>query len=193
LIPLGVDVNHFNFQFKEISHPIQFLHIGNFNKVKDQVTLIKAFKLIHDKVPSQLTIIGEGREEEKIKPILNELSLQGDVSIQREMPNSSLREYYHSAHILLHTSLSEGHPIVVEESMSCGVLVCGTQVGLLYDLPECCVSVPIGDFESLASNVLDLLNDQNRRANILRNASEWSANHSMDWTVQQFSNLYESP
>jgi glycosyltransferase involved in cell wall biosynthesis len=94
--------------------------------------------------------------------------------------------------ILLHTSLSEGHPIVVEEAMSSGVVVCGTKVGLLYDLPDCCISVDVKDFESLAAATLELIHDSHRIIQVRQLAYQWATRHSMQWTVDEMMALYST-
>jgi glycosyltransferase involved in cell wall biosynthesis len=189
-IPLGVDESIFTFQSNEFHSPIQFLHIGNFNRVKDQATLLRAFRLIANKVSVRLTIIGEGELEQDLRTLTNELRLSELVTFQKPVAHHKLPSLYHSSDILLHTSLSEGHPIVVEEAMSCGVLVCGTAVGLLYDLPICCVSAPVRDHNKLAEQVLFLVNDGQRMSDQRNAGYNWARNHSMTWTVEKISELY---
>jgi glycosyltransferase involved in cell wall biosynthesis len=189
-IPLGVDDSIFTFQEKPIGLPIQFLHIGNFNRVKDQATLLRAFSLITNEAPAQLTIIGEGELEGELKTLTEELLLADVVTFRKPVAHYELVSIYRSNDILLHTSLSEGHPIVAEEAMSCGVLVCGTAVGLFYDLPDCCTSTNVKDHRALASAVLSLINDK-QRMNIQRsNAHQWARQHSMKWTVEKIAELY---
>lgn len=190
LIPLGIDVAVFKFQNREIGYPVRFLHIANLNPVKDQTTLLKAFRIISHQISCQLTIIGEGACEQKIKVLVGELNLEEKIIFRDPMPYESLPAAYYQADILLHTSLSEGHPIVVEEAMSCGVLVCGTRVGLLYDLAECCISVPVGDYELLAKETLKLISEPARMEEIRRRAHKWSTAHSMTWTVEKIKASY---
>ena len=190
-IPLGVDLLLFKFHEKKIEIPVRFLHIGNFNRVKDQATLLKAFEVISRNISSQLIILGEGELENEIKSLALELKLRDKIIFHPTIPYESLPRHYHQSDVLLHTSLSEGHPIVVEEAMSCGVLVCGTNVGLLYDHPACCVSVPVGDFQMLATEVLKLLQDEKRMKLIRKNAYSWASAHSIHWTMSTISNLYE--
>jgi glycosyltransferase involved in cell wall biosynthesis len=191
-IPLGIDIDVFRFEDKSLNSPVKFLHVANFNRVKDQDTLLRAFRIISQHIPCSLTIIGEGELENKIRSLSNELNLSGKVTFKQPVPNDKLSMYYHEADILLHTSISEGHPIVVEEAMSCGVLVCGTRVGLLYDLPDCCVSVDVKDYQSLASETLKLLNDPARMKMIKQNAFKWSKEHSNLWTVSELAKIYSA-
>jgi glycosyltransferase involved in cell wall biosynthesis len=189
-IPLGIDLSLFTFREKKIEPTVRFLHIGNFNRVKDQVTLLKAFQIISKNISSQLTILGEGELEQEIKSLACELELNEKIVFHPTVPYESLPMLYHRSDILLHTSLSEGHPIVVEEAMGCGVLVCGTKVGLLYDHPACCVAVPVKDFEMLGYEVLKLLRDEQRIKLMRQEAYSWASSHPIAWSVQKLKGLY---
>jgi glycosyltransferase involved in cell wall biosynthesis len=192
LIPLGVDVSFFTFQEKAVGQPVQFISVGNLNPVKDPVTLLKTFREIAGQIPCHLTVIGEGVWEEKIKSLAVEWNVSHKVTFLGLLPYESLPACYQKADILLHTSLSEGHPIVAEEAMSCGVLVCGTRVGLLYDLKQCCISVPAGDHDSLATETLNVISDPGRMAALRWAARKWAEAHSITWTVDQFRDVYRS-
>jgi len=190
ILPWGIDTSLFTFLEKPLSTPVRFLHIGNIIPVKDQGTLLRAFKIISDSIPAHLTIIGEGTLEQEIKALMHQLALEKNVTFMPPIPQEQLPSHYHEADILLHTSLSEGHAMVVAEAMGCGVVVCGTNVGLIYDQPNCCVAVPPGDYETLAYEVLRLLKDPQRINMLRRNAHEWATRHSIDWTTKQTRDLY---
>jgi glycosyltransferase involved in cell wall biosynthesis len=59
VIPWGIDGSLFSYKEKSIARPVQFLHIANLHPVKDQETLLRAFKIISDEIPAHLLIIGE--------------------------------------------------------------------------------------------------------------------------------------
>ena len=159
--------------------------------VKDHKTLLYAFELIQRVVNSHLTIIGEGDEEANVRNIIANLKLENRVTILKHLPYIELPSVYHRSHILLHTSLSEGEAVVVSEAMSCGVLVCGTLVGIIADLSDqCCVGVATRDFQSLAEKVIELLNSPELQNSMRSSGREWAKTHSLDWTVQQYELLY---
>jgi glycosyltransferase involved in cell wall biosynthesis len=189
-IPLGVDIDVFTFRNRRLGYPVRFLHIANLNPVKDQVTLLKAFEIISNQIDAYLTIVGEGEWEGKVKALARQLKLEDKISFRGLVPYGFLPGLYNEADILLHTSRSEGHPIVVEEAMSCGVLVCGTRVGLLYDLPECFISVPVKDYSALANETLKLISEPIRMEAMRMHAQKWAVEHSIEWTVQQFKACY---
>jgi glycosyltransferase involved in cell wall biosynthesis len=106
------------------------------------------------------------------------------------LPYEQLPEFYHQSNVLLHTSQSEGQSEVVTEAISCGTLVAGTKVGLLHDFPEFCVCVEVGDYESLAKNVIALLNDQRKMNDFRQRGHHWASEHSLQWTISQIFELY---
>jgi glycosyltransferase involved in cell wall biosynthesis len=189
IIPWGIDTQLFSFRTKQLGRPVQFLHIANLHPVKDQETLLRAFKSISDGMPSQLIMIGEGVLEAKIKSLATSLNLN-NVSFVAPLPYDELPKYYAKADILLHTSLSEGQSEVVTEAMSSGVVVCGTKVGLMYDQPSCCIAVDVGDYENLALQTLELIADDERFREIQKTAFEWASKHSILWTVEQLKACY---
>lgn len=190
IIPWGIDTSLFSFKDRPLSNPIQFLHIANMNEVKDQTTMLKAFSTISSKAACSLNIIGEGILEAHVKSLVNDLGLKDKVNFLGVVPYEKLPIHYHSANILLHTSLSEGQSEVVTEAMSSGVIVCGTKVGLLYDKPDCCVSVPVKDFDGLANEVLSLLEDPERMQTLKQNAYAWASHHSIHWTAKRLQEVY---
>lgn len=192
VIPWGIDPALFFSNEKLIDNPVQFLHIGNLTPVKDQTTLLKAFELISRKVNAQLTIIGEGPAEPQLKALAASLGIDQRIRILGIQPYEALPAYYHKSDILLHTSLSEGQSEVVTEAMSCGLVVCGTRVGLMADIPEACATVNIGDFHSLADRVIRLLNDPQTMIELRRKACEWTLAHPIGWTVERTRELYSA-
>lgn len=192
VIPWGVDIDQFVLKKKQLSTPLQFLHVANLVPVKDQATLLRAFKLINNQIPSILTIIGEGTAEPEIRSLAASLALDNSIRFLGLLPHDNLPSYYHQSDILLQTSLSEGQGVVVTEAMSCGVLVCGTRIGVMADIPQACITVDVGDYRSLADQVIHLLKDEVRMNEIRERAHEWTQAHSMRWTVAKTIQMYST-
>ena len=191
IIPWGVNTEKFRFIRKPLHHPVRFLHIANLSPVKDQATLLKAFQLISKKVDSELVIMGEGPLEQALKSLAVQLGIQKQIVWMGIRPYEDLPQYYHQSDILLLTSFSEGQSEVATEAMSSGVVVCGTRVGLLSDVERACVAVDIGNFQELARQVLELLEDQPRMEEMRMHALDWALGHSIGWTAEHTKRLYE--
>jgi glycosyltransferase involved in cell wall biosynthesis len=192
IIPWGIDISLFPYRDDELQKPIRFLHIGNLHPVKDQITLLHAFHQMRKTISAKLLIIGEGVSEGIIRNLIETLGIGNDVTIRGLVAYRELYKFYGSADILLHTSLSEGQSEVVTEAMCSGILVCGTKVGLLHDLPDCCVSVNVGDYESLALETLNIIEDKKSLIDIRTRAHNWAESHSIYWTVDRYKDCYSN-
>lgn len=190
IIPWGVNSSRFQFRDKPLQDPIQFLHIANLHPVKDQEMLLRAFGIIHSILPSRLTIVGEGVEEQNVRRWILQFKLQDVVNLEKQVPYDQIPSVYHRSDILLHTSLTEGQSEVVTEAMTCGLLVAGTHVGLLHDLPHCCISVPVGDYQQLAESVIAAVNDPAKIKTIRQAAHQWAIENTLQRTVSQITELY---
>lgn len=192
VIPWGVDSEMFDYHPKPPGSTVTFLHVANLHPVKDQETLLRAFNIIQSAIPATLVIVGSGTDHEKVVKLIGDLGLNGSVIIREPVPYEELTAIYHSADILLHTSLSEGQCEVVTEAMSCGVPVCGTRVGLMHDLPACCVTVTVRDHKSLAQEVINLVRDPVRMNEIRMQARQWTQQHDINWTAGRLMSIYRS-
>lgn len=192
IIPWGVDRDLFDYHPKPLNKIITFLHVANLHPVKDQATLLRAFAIINKALTSRLVIVGTGQDLQKILKLIGELNLEKSVTILNPVPYENLSSIYHSADILLHTSLSEGQCEVVTEAMSCGLPVCGTRVGLMYDLPDFCVAVDVRDHNALAEQAIALAKDPTRMNELRMRAHQWTSHHDILWTGNQLMSFYGS-
>lgn len=192
IIPWGVDKEMFDYHPRPQRGVITFLHVANLHPVKDQETLLRAFALINRALSSKLIMVGSGVDRQKVDGLINELDLKHSVKLIQPVAYEQLPGIYHDADILLHTSLSEGQCEVVTEAMSCGLPVCGTKVGLMYDLPDCCATVNVRDHVRLAEEVLKLISDAERMNEIRMRAHQWTSHHDILWTAGKLIAIYRS-
>jgi glycosyltransferase involved in cell wall biosynthesis len=195
VVPWGVDASTYTFKNKRaLTGVVRFIHVGHLSLVKDQVTLLKAFAIISARRPSELQIFGADCLNGAVQKLCFELGIDKKVTFRDMVRHEDMPTHYQSAHVMLHTSLSEGQSMALTEGAASGVLLAGTAVGLLYDLKgEGGITVDAGQYEELAEKVLITLNDPLACDRYLRNAKDWSECHSFDWTVKtltrHFNNL----
>ena len=192
IIHYGAEEKLFLFsKTKNFVVPFKFIHIANLTEVKDQNTLLKVFKIISERIDCQLTIIGDDFLQGKIQKIVQDFGLK-NVFFVNAVPHQQLNKYLSDSHFMLHTSLHEAQAVVINEAMASGVIVCGSRVGLLYDLSaELCISVDCGDYATLAEKILDLIFDKERIEKMRTSAFDWSAKHSASWTYASYKKNYE--
>ena len=194
VIPWGVDQQLFDYHPKPYEKDLQFtfLHVANLHPVKDQETLLRAFDIIRRNVDSKLVIIGSGSDQRMVTRMISDRKLDDVVILLQPVAYEKLSAIYHSSDILLHTSRSEGQSEVVTEAMSCGLPVCGTKVGLMYDLNDCCVAVDVCDHKTLAEKTIALINDPERMNELRMRANHWATSHDIMWTAKEYVKLYGS-
>jgi glycosyltransferase involved in cell wall biosynthesis len=192
VIPRGVNISKFQYREKPISHSLKILNVSYLNPVKDQETLLRSFAIINAKIRSTLVHIGEDFNNGAVQQWVKELGLEDSVKFCGLIPNDNLPEYYYQADILLHTSRYESQAVVVNEAMACGLLVCGTHVGIMADLADrCCLTVKPKDSTGLAQIVLGLIENPEQIARLRRNAYAWSVQHDLEWTARRHEAIYE--
>lgn len=192
ITPYGVEEKLFPFnKTQNFTEPYNFIHVANLTEVKDQETLIKVFKIISEKLICRLTIIGDDFLQNKIQKLVQDLELK-NVLFVGAVPHQELNKYLADSHFMIHTSLHEAQAVVINEAMSSGVVVCGTRVGLIYDLTDdLCISTDSGDYTTLAEKILELISDKERIEKMRTSAYDWSTNHSASWTYELYKNNYK--
>jgi glycosyltransferase involved in cell wall biosynthesis len=186
VIPYGPDLTIFKINPEKIANnTYQFIHIGNHNLLKDQITLLRAFSVIASNLANcRLKIIGHDALEGKLKNYSIQLGIEDKVDLIEQVPFSDIPKHLSTADVLLHTSIYEGQATVISEAAASGVLLAGTRVGLLSDLGDNYgIVVDIGDAENLAERVLKVLHDKDQIAKFINRSRDWAETHDHEWTV----------
>ncbi|MBI1803497.1 MAG: glycosyltransferase [Ignavibacteriae bacterium] len=192
IIPPSVDTSVFRQNGKAFPHtPLRCLHVANVNAVKDQSTLLKAFALVAEKIDCRLRIAGRDYMSGEIQALAKKLEVSERTEFLGFQTQQQLLEHYGWADLLLHTSLHEGGGVVIAEAAASGVVVCGTNVGLLSDLGrDRAIVVDVGDYESLARGVFSLVDAPDRYTKLREGAYQWSQTHNLDRAIEQLSMVY---
>ena len=192
-ISLGIDTSLFVPTPKFLSEPYKFLHVADLNLVKNQPMLLTAFQLICQQVKAHLTIIGRDTLNGRIQKLALELGIGDKITFLPRISHYYLPAFYAQAHILLHTSYSESQTMAVNEALACGVLVCGTRVGIIADLEDQITTVAaVGDAEELAQKVLLLLNDRAKQEELRTKGIAWSRKNDLVAQGLKYEDLYRT-
>jgi N-acetyl-alpha-D-glucosaminyl L-malate synthase BshA len=121
-------------QAKEISpDEIVLLHASNFRKVKRVPELIDIMRIVVDHHPNtRLIIAGDGPTRIEVERKIESLDLCNNVHLLGI--KSNMMEIMCSADIFLLNSTMEGMPLVLLESMSCGLPIVTTPAGGIPEL-----------------------------------------------------------
>lgn len=193
VIPWGVDQAKFQPSHRSTEIPLKIIHVANLTPVKDQQTLLKAFFIIRQKLRAKLRIIGPDFMNGKIQALITEYDLGEDVEMTGFILNAELASHYRWADVFMLTSLSEGQNNAATEALACGLILAGTNVGILFDIGnEVGVVVDPGDYQRLAEKLVELHTDSDAWTSRQKAAITWSTKHDLTWTIDQLTHVIDA-
>ncbi|KAA2217460.1 glycosyltransferase family 4 protein [Maribacter flavus] len=174
ILPNPLSKNHFqiknNFNGKKEN---VVLNVGRLTEQKGQEILIKAFASINPK-NWQLHIIGEGHKRNEYQELIETLGMQGKIKLLGRIKEIS--EYYLRSKIFVFPSRYEGFPNALTEAMYMGLPCistdCPTGPSELIKNNENGILIPIDEIEELKVNLKRLINDEELRLKLGREASK---------------------
>lgn len=196
-VPLGVDcVRTWPARAPEprrADEPARLIHVASLNRVKDQPTLLRALaQLAQSPKDFQVDIVGEDTLGGAMQRLARELGLTGRVRFHGFMTQRQLLPMMQAAHVLVVSSRHEAGPVAVLEAAALGVPTVGTAVGHLAEwAPEAALAVPVGDEQSLAAALSQVLADEPFRLRLARAAWTRAVWEDADYTAGCFEALYE--
>ncbi len=175
IVPNGVNLESIEYKDlgiknKKIKTIITISRLVNKNGID---ILIKAFYILCSKfyvLNSELLIIGEGREKNKLEKLAEKFKISGKVSFLGSVPNDKINDYLLKADVFVRPSRSEGLGTAFLEAMAAGVPVIATPVGGIPDFlkdPSTNSGQATGLFckvedpQDLAEKIAMLLEDEN--------------------------------
>ncbi|MGH3647157.1 MAG: GT4 family glycosyltransferase PelF [Micromonosporaceae bacterium] len=142
--------------------------MGRIDPLKDLHTLLRAFAVVRQEVPdARLRIFGPVPAANQVyydscEALLRELGLVGAAVFEGRV--GSPIEAYHAGHLVVLSSISEGFPYTVVESMASGrPPVCTNVGGVSEAVGDTGFVVPPRDHETLAGACVRLLRDDELR------------------------------
>ncbi|MFA6320563.1 MAG: glycosyltransferase [Candidatus Omnitrophota bacterium] len=138
--------------------------------------LIDALNLLREK-DAVLYVIGEGEWRDKLTGLIKKLHLENRVNLVGEKTHSELYKWYSAADLFCLTSLREGRPNVVLESLACGTPVLSMDKWGLSEIVTSGAGALIDSYEPhfIAQKIDELLKKQWNRNAIAATIS------SLDW------------
>ena len=145
--------------------------VGRIDPLKDLETLIRAFGVVRDALPSaRLRMYGSvpsGNEgyARHCQSLLSQLGLEASACFEGHVP--SVVEAYHAGQMVALTSISEGFPYTLIEAMASGRATVATDVGGVSEaLGDTGLVVPSRDYAAVARASLELLGSADLRGHL---------------------------
>ncbi|MCC6866398.1 MAG: N-acetyl-alpha-D-glucosaminyl L-malate synthase BshA [Ignavibacteria bacterium] len=169
------------------------VHTSNFRGLKRVDDAIRIFRIIRDKIPAKLLLIGDGPDRSKCEYLAKDLGVADDVKFYGEQ--ESITEILSVADLFLMPSQSESFGLSALEAMACGVPVVSSNAGGLPELNlhgETGYIAEIGDVNKMADYALKLLDDPNIYKIFSENALERATSlFSAEKIIPRYEKYYE--
>jgi glycosyltransferase involved in cell wall biosynthesis len=134
----------------------------NLELIYDNATALRAFKIIHERLPqARLTIAGSGPELANLLALSQQLQLSDAVTFAGRIDNHDMPQLYRDADMMLNPTTADNMPISILEALASGIPVVSTDVGgipYLVQHEKTALLVAPGAPQAMAEAVLSLLN-----------------------------------
>lgn len=169
------------------------LYLGRLKGYKSVDVLIKSFKKILGKVNrAKLLIAGDGEEKGALKKLAEELGITSSIEFLGRVTDSEKISLMQKAWVFVNPSMTEGWGITTIEANACGTPVVAADVPGLRDSvrnPHTGYLVMHGDSNAMAVKLVELLENDNLREEMSRNAIEWARNFDWQKSANKFNEL----
>jgi len=194
-VPLGVDLDSWPERApvrRSIGSPARLVHVASLSRVKDQAALLRALAALTQRgVSFEMDVVGEDTLRGEIQGLAAQLGLAARVRFHGFLTQRRLRPIVEAADLMIISSRHETGPVAVLEAAVAGVPTFGTCVGHIAEwAPRAALSVPVGDWAALAGAIGRMLEDEELRLGIAREAHERALAEDADYTAACFRGLY---
>lgn len=192
IIPYPYDADTFRL-IKGIERDRELVFLGRLVSQKGVDVLLSALhKLKEEGLIPHLTIIGIGDEEVTLREMVNDLALE-NVEFAGKQTGEALARMLNRHQIMVVPSRErEGFGVVALEGIACGCVVVGSESG---GLPEavgpCGVTFPVGDSNSLANILGDLLTFPHRLESFRANAAGHLSRQKTEQVASQYLEVFK--
>lgn len=168
------------------------VHTSNFRKVKRVEDVIEIFKLIYEKIPSKLLLIGDGPERRNAEELCRSIGLCEEIRFLGKQ--DAIEDLLSIADIFLMPSESESFGLAALEAMACEVPVISSNTG---GLPEVNIHgvtgflSDVGNVTEMANYAISLLEDETMLKQFRSNALAQAHEFDLSKILPQYESYYE--
>ncbi len=169
------------------------IHTSNFRKVKRVDDVIHIFKIIQEKIPSKLLLIGDGPERRNLEELCRQIGLCDEIRFLGKQ--DAVEELLAIGDLFLIPSESESFGLAALEAMACEVPVISTNTG---GLPEVNIQgetgflSDVGDVEAMAANGIKILSDDKMLERFRANALAQAKRFDISNVLPHYEKYYET-
>ncbi len=184
IIPNGVDIDVFKPSDKKDSNLIAW--IGRFVPEKGLFYILEAMREVIKKYTAvKLALVGDGPLRNNLQTLVDMFDLEKNIIFLGAMNRVEVANLLSRSNFFVFPSLKEGMPRAILEAMACGKPVLGSDISGIKDViihRENGLIVPPRDSKALANAIMLLLEDDNLRRELGRNARKLMV-EKYDWNI----------
>lgn len=133
----GVELNDIRLVKRTKSKNKKIVNVGRLSSEKGQIGLLKAFLYVKQKLNNaELILVGDGPDREKICEFIEYYRIGDSVTLTGAVPEKDVFDIIGKADIFALSSLMEGIPLVLMESMALSVPVVAPRVAGIPELVD---------------------------------------------------------
>jgi N-acetyl-alpha-D-glucosaminyl L-malate synthase BshA len=163
------------------------IHTSNFRKVKRTEDVIKMFKIVQERIPSKLLMVGDGPERTANEQLCRELNICDNVRFLGKQ--DAVEEILSVSDLFIMPSESESFGLAALEAMACKVPVITSNAGGLPELnidDFCGYMCNVGDVEDMANKAITILTNEDT----LRYFKENALKRAQDFDLKKILPMY---
>ena len=191
---IEVDLNNTRQESSLLSQNRIILFVGQLKERKGLPYLIKAMKIVHERIKNaRLVIIGQGSEEKSLREIVEQNKLSEAVHFLGVRQHKAVLAYMNLADIFVLPSLEEAFGIVLVEAMNQGLPIVATRVqGIPYVVKDGVNGflVPARNCSLLAEKIIFVLEHRNIARKIGEKNRKDSLRFHWDHLVERYIDIY---
>ena len=174
---------------------LTLIFVGRLAAVKDLPTLLRAVSLAAPRVPGlNMWIVGDGPVRAELELLARALGVSDQVTFFGQRLDTD--SFFQAADVLVMSSVSEGLPMSLLQSMSAGKPAILTDVGGMGEmvrLSEGGLFFPVGDAAAMADAIVRLADSGDLRAGLgARAKAFYERELTLECMAREYQKLYES-
>ena len=194
VIHCGIDRKTYSYDPATIKYDRPtILYLGRIKKYKSIQDLIRAFKIVREKLTdSKLMIVGTGDYLTHLKTLVHRLGLDESVEFPGFVSLENKLERMRRSHVGVLPSIREGWGLTNIECNAVGTTVVAADSPGLRDSVKDGITgllYPYGDIDSLATKLLMILRDEKYRQKLEQDALKWAETFDWDISAKAFEKL----
>ncbi len=170
------------------------LFVGTIEPRKNLLTLVRAFDQILRQTSRrpQLVVVGaEGWLMDELIAFIKQSSISDRLRLTGYLDDDDLRALYSSCTVFVYPSIYEGFGLPPLEAMACGAPVIASNIATFREtLGSAAQLFEPNDVEALASSIVEILDDDDRRRTFSHRGLEQAAKFSWERTAQLTLEVY---